>query len=152
MDNSYLTPTFIIFYSCAIRLGNQTYLFPYNIIKNNIKWLRVVFIGFYIIIICIYYYLQETDTNNIQVILLIFLVWFNRLDEHLINVHNYPKDEFACELCPRRYCYKPSLLRHRALSHGELRKYPCENCAKVIMFLFVFITMLRNVLYMFRLV
>lgn len=54
-----------------------------------------------------------------------------RLDEHLIVSHNYPKDAFTCELCPKSYSYKPSLLRHRAIVHGEHRKYPCENCTKV---------------------
>ncbi|XP_037902417.1 transcription factor hamlet isoform X3 [Hermetia illucens] len=52
------------------------------------------------------------------------------LDDHLIAAHHYPKDAFKCELCPKAFCYRPTLLRHRALVHGELRKYPCENCTK----------------------
>lgn len=55
----------------------------------------------------------------------------NRLDDHLVISHHYPKDAYRCELCPRAYCYRPSLLRHRAIVHGEIRRYPCENCPKV---------------------
>lgn len=54
-----------------------------------------------------------------------------RLDVHLVATHHYPKDAFRCEHCPKSYCYRPSLLRHRAIVHGEYRKYPCENCSKV---------------------
>ncbi|GAB0096363.1 transcription factor hamlet [Sergentomyia squamirostris] len=56
----------------------------------------------------------------------------DQLDDHLIVSHHYPKDAFRCESCPKTYSYRPSLLRHRALVHGELRKYPCENCTKVL--------------------
>ncbi|XP_011493491.2 transcription factor hamlet isoform X3 [Aedes aegypti] len=55
----------------------------------------------------------------------------DQLDDHLVISHHYPKDAYRCELCPRAYCYRPSLLRHRALVHGEIRRYPCENCPKV---------------------
>ncbi|XP_037042458.1 transcription factor hamlet-like isoform X4 [Bradysia coprophila] len=54
----------------------------------------------------------------------------DQLDDHLVSTHHYPKDAFRCDICPKSYCYRPSLLRHRALIHGELRKYPCENCTK----------------------
>lgn len=54
-----------------------------------------------------------------------------RLDEHLIACHQYQKDLYRCDHCPKSYCYRPSLLRHRSIVHGELRKYPCENCRKV---------------------
>lgn len=54
-----------------------------------------------------------------------------RLDVHLVATHHYPKDSFHCEHCSKSYCYRPSLLRHRAVVHGEYRKYPCENCSKV---------------------
>ncbi|XP_070493651.1 transcription factor hamlet-like isoform X3 [Chironomus tepperi] len=54
----------------------------------------------------------------------------DQLDVHLVATHHYPKDAYHCELCPKKYCYRPSLLRHRAIIHGEYRKYPCENCSK----------------------
>ncbi|CRK91379.1 CLUMA_CG005052, isoform A [Clunio marinus] len=57
--------------------------------------------------------------------------WMMILDVHLVATHHYPKDAFRCEHCPKSYCYRPSLLRHRAIVHGEYRKYPCENCSKV---------------------
>ncbi|XP_065174278.1 histone-lysine N-methyltransferase MECOM isoform X2 [Atheta coriaria] len=53
------------------------------------------------------------------------------LDDHLIQKHSYRRDEFRCDLCPRAYAYKPCLIRHRSLIHGEHRKYHCENCHKV---------------------
>lgn len=64
-------------------------------------------------------------------VLIFFLIFICSLDDHLVAAHHYPKDQFRCELCPKSYSYRPSLLRHRALIHGELRKYPCENCSKV---------------------
>ncbi|XP_013097839.2 transcription factor hamlet isoform X1 [Stomoxys calcitrans] len=54
-----------------------------------------------------------------------------RLDDHLIGAHHFRKDEFLCELCSKRFCHRPVLLKHRALAHNEIRKYPCENCTKV---------------------
>jgi hypothetical protein len=59
-----------------------------------------------------------------------YAVWC-RLDDHLVASHRYPPDQFKCELCPRAFSWKPSLQRHRALSHEDIRKYPCENCSKV---------------------
>ncbi|XP_063697464.1 MDS1 and EVI1 complex locus protein EVI1-A [Culicoides brevitarsis] len=56
------------------------------------------------------------------------------LDDHLVTSHQYPRDKYPCELCSRAYSYRPSLIRHRAVSHGEVRKYPCENCKKVAEF------------------
>ncbi|XP_049548303.1 histone-lysine N-methyltransferase PRDM16-like [Anopheles darlingi] len=53
------------------------------------------------------------------------------LDEHLVIAHHYQKDAYRCDLCPRAYSYRPSLLRHRAIVHGELRRFHCENCPKV---------------------
>uniref|UniRef100_A0A336LKQ1 CSON011437 protein n=1 Tax=Culicoides sonorensis TaxID=179676 RepID=A0A336LKQ1_CULSO len=53
------------------------------------------------------------------------------LDDHLITSHQYPKEKYPCELCSRAYSHRPSLIRHRAIAHGEVRKYPCENCKKV---------------------
>lgn len=63
-----------------------------------------------------------------------FTFCFHRLDEHLIACHQYQKDLYRCDICSKSYCYRPSLLRHRAIIHGELRKYPCENCTKVSKF------------------
>lgn len=61
-----------------------------------------------------------------------FLLQFNyRLDDHLIGAHHFRKDEYLCELCSKRFCYRPVLLKHRAIVHNEIRKYPCENCTKV---------------------
>ncbi|KAM7351453.1 hamlet isoform 2-T5 [Cochliomyia hominivorax] len=53
------------------------------------------------------------------------------LDDHLVVAHHFRKDEFFCELCSQRFCHRPLLLKHRALQHNEIRKYPCENCTKV---------------------
>ncbi|PSN58355.1 hypothetical protein C0J52_12993 [Blattella germanica] len=55
----------------------------------------------------------------------------SRLDEHLVTNHRYPADQHKCDLCPRAFCWKPGLQRHRAISHGEVKKYTCENCGKV---------------------
>ncbi|XP_055546888.1 transcription factor hamlet isoform X2 [Wyeomyia smithii] len=54
----------------------------------------------------------------------------DQLDDHLVISHHYLKDAYRCELCPRAYCHRPSLLRHRAIVHGEVKRYPCENCSK----------------------
>ncbi|XP_063626052.1 histone-lysine N-methyltransferase PRDM16-like isoform X2 [Cydia splendana] len=53
------------------------------------------------------------------------------LDRHLIQSHAQPAAAFHCELCNRAYSSRPLLLRHRALAHTDIRKYPCENCPKV---------------------
>ncbi|XP_067623236.1 transcription factor hamlet isoform X2 [Eurosta solidaginis] len=53
------------------------------------------------------------------------------LDHHLISKHSFRKDDFACELCSKPFCHRPLLLKHRALVHNDIRKYPCENCPKV---------------------
>ncbi|XP_018561523.1 MDS1 and EVI1 complex locus protein EVI1-like isoform X3 [Anoplophora glabripennis] len=55
----------------------------------------------------------------------------DKLDEHLISKHNYRRDEFRCDYCPKSYSHRPCLIRHRAIQHGEHRKYHCENCPKV---------------------
>ncbi|XP_017482341.1 PREDICTED: transcription factor hamlet isoform X2 [Rhagoletis zephyria] len=53
------------------------------------------------------------------------------LDHHLVAKHSFRKDDFACELCSKPFCHRPLLLKHRALVHNDIRKYPCENCPKV---------------------
>ncbi|CAK1587033.1 unnamed protein product [Parnassius mnemosyne] len=53
------------------------------------------------------------------------------LDRHLIQAHAQPAAAFHCELCNRAYSSRALLLRHRALAHTDIRKYPCENCPKV---------------------
>ncbi|CAG9788765.1 unnamed protein product [Diatraea saccharalis] len=53
------------------------------------------------------------------------------LDRHLIQAHAQPASAFRCELCNRAYSSRALLLRHRALAHTDIRKYPCENCPKV---------------------
>lgn len=54
-----------------------------------------------------------------------------RLDCHLVTCHRYPSDQHRCDSCSRGFAWRPLLVRHRALIHGDLRKYPCENCPKV---------------------
>ncbi|XP_030758572.1 histone-lysine N-methyltransferase PRDM16-like isoform X2 [Sitophilus oryzae] len=54
-----------------------------------------------------------------------------KLDEHLILKHNYRRNEYRCDLCPKAYSFKPCLIKHRAQIHGETKKYHCENCPKV---------------------
>ncbi|KAK9729834.1 Zinc finger, C2H2 type [Popillia japonica] len=54
----------------------------------------------------------------------------DKLDEHLVTKHNYRKDEYSCDLCPKTYSYRPSLIKHKAIQHGEHKKYHCENCTK----------------------
>lgn len=58
-------------------------------------------------------------------------VYTFRLDDHLVTAHHFRKEEFICELCSKRFSHRPLLLKHRALAHNEVRKYPCENCTKV---------------------
>ncbi|XP_044272558.1 histone-lysine N-methyltransferase MECOM-like isoform X4 [Tribolium madens] len=55
----------------------------------------------------------------------------DKLDDHLIVKHNYRKDEYRCDLCPKAYSHRPCLIKHRSVTHGEHRKYHCENCPKV---------------------
>ncbi|XP_015607985.1 MDS1 and EVI1 complex locus protein isoform X2 [Cephus cinctus] len=55
------------------------------------------------------------------------------LDGHLVTCHRYPAEQHLCESCPRGYAWRPLLVRHRAIVHGDLRKYPCENCPKSIL-------------------
>ncbi|CAB3234126.1 unnamed protein product [Arctia plantaginis] len=52
------------------------------------------------------------------------------LDRHLIQEHAQPAAAFHCELCNRAYSTRALHLRHRALAHTDIRKYPCENCPK----------------------
>lgn len=61
----------------------------------------------------------------------LFLFFHYRLDNHLVTGHRYPAEQHICESCPRAYAWRPLLVRHRAIVHGDLRKYPCENCPKV---------------------
>ncbi|RZC34119.1 transcription factor hamlet-like, partial [Asbolus verrucosus] len=53
------------------------------------------------------------------------------LDDHLVIKHNYRRDEYRCDLCPKAYSHRPCLIKHRAVVHGEHRKYHCENCPKI---------------------
>ncbi|OXU24430.1 hypothetical protein TSAR_012233 [Trichomalopsis sarcophagae] len=52
------------------------------------------------------------------------------LNNHLVVCHRYPAREHCCSSCPSGYAWRPLLVRHRALVHGDVRKYPCENCPK----------------------
>lgn len=52
------------------------------------------------------------------------------LDSHLVTCHRYPAEQHRCDTCPRAYAWRPLLVRHRAIVHGDLRNYPCENCPK----------------------
>ncbi|XP_017069891.2 transcription factor hamlet isoform X2 [Drosophila eugracilis] len=53
------------------------------------------------------------------------------LDDHLVGAHHYKQDEFSCKQCPLRFCHRPLLIKHEAISHNNIRKYSCENCSKV---------------------
>ena len=59
-----------------------------------------------------------------------FAIVLHSLDEHLVKQHHYQAGEHKCDDCPKAFCWRPALLRHKS-SHGELRRYPCENCSKV---------------------
>ncbi|XP_059477429.1 histone-lysine N-methyltransferase PRDM16-like isoform X2 [Neocloeon triangulifer] len=52
------------------------------------------------------------------------------LDEHLVAAHRYQAGQHKCDHCSASFCWRPCLLRHKH-THGEQRKYPCENCPKV---------------------
>ncbi|KAJ0174600.1 hypothetical protein K1T71_009708 [Dendrolimus kikuchii] len=52
------------------------------------------------------------------------------LDQHLVQRHAQPAASAHCEFCNRAYSSRILLLRHRALAHTDIRKYPCENCPK----------------------
>ncbi|XP_044251016.1 transcription factor hamlet isoform X2 [Drosophila takahashii] len=53
------------------------------------------------------------------------------LDDHLVGAHHYKQDEFPCKQCTLRFCHRPLLIKHEAISHNNIRKYSCENCSKV---------------------
>ncbi|XP_051155278.1 histone-lysine N-methyltransferase PRDM16-like isoform X2 [Leptopilina boulardi] len=53
------------------------------------------------------------------------------LDNHLVTCHRYPSEQHRCENCPSGYTWRPLLVRHRSIVHGDLRKYLCENCPKI---------------------
>ncbi|GBP75230.1 Transcription factor hamlet [Eumeta japonica] len=74
------------------------------------------------------YNLKEFCIKRIYVLL---LTTPGCLDLHLIQAHAQPAAAFHCELCKRAYSSRALLLRHRALAHTDIRKYPCENCPKV---------------------
>ncbi|KAB7501093.1 MDS1 and EVI1 complex locus protein EVI1 [Armadillidium nasatum] len=61
----------------------------------------------------------------------IFFLWKGLLDEHLITSHGYSAGQFACEYCPRSFAWKPNLIQHKSIQHGEYKRYPCENCPRV---------------------
>ncbi|XP_055636879.1 transcription factor hamlet isoform X2 [Toxorhynchites rutilus septentrionalis] len=54
----------------------------------------------------------------------------DQLDDHLVIAHHYRREAHRCELCPKSYSYRLSLLRHRALVHNGTKRYQCENCPK----------------------
>ncbi|VEN45468.1 unnamed protein product [Callosobruchus maculatus] len=53
------------------------------------------------------------------------------LDEHLILKHNHQKNKFKCNYCYKAYSDRPCLIKHKAVEHGETKKYHCENCPKI---------------------
>ncbi|XP_016946033.4 transcription factor hamlet isoform X2 [Drosophila suzukii] len=53
------------------------------------------------------------------------------LDDHLVGAHHFKQDEFQCKQCTVRFCHRPLLIKHEAISHNNIRKYSCENCSKV---------------------
>ncbi|KAJ8980784.1 hypothetical protein NQ317_019450 [Molorchus minor] len=52
-------------------------------------------------------------------------------DDHLISNHNYHRDEYRCDFCPKAYSHRSCLIKHRSVQHGEHKKYHCENCSRV---------------------
>jgi len=61
----------------------------------------------------------------------IFSFFFSSLDDHLVGAHHFKQDEFQCKQCTVRFCHRPLLIKHEAISHNNIRKYSCENCSKV---------------------
>ncbi|XP_046752733.1 histone-lysine N-methyltransferase MECOM-like [Diprion similis] len=53
------------------------------------------------------------------------------LDGHLVTCHRYPAEQYRCETCHKGYAWRPLVVRHRAIVHGDLKSYQCENCPKV---------------------
>lgn len=93
-----------------------------------IKLIVVHFISFILITFC-FFFLLSFRFN-------FCCVWF-RLENHLVGHHNYPKNAYRCETCLQTFCYRPSLVRHRALQHGSGQKYKCENCTKVSQYKYI---------------
>uniref|UniRef100_A0A0K2VES7 Transcription factor hamletlike [Bombus terrestris] n=1 Tax=Lepeophtheirus salmonis TaxID=72036 RepID=A0A0K2VES7_LEPSM len=52
------------------------------------------------------------------------------LDDHMSDAHGFERDKYICEHCPKKFSWRPNLLRHKMI-HGEYRRFPCENCDKV---------------------
>jgi len=52
-------------------------------------------------------------------------------DQKLVGAHHFKQDEFQCKQCTVRFCHRPLLIKHEAISHNNIRKYSCENCSKV---------------------
>jgi len=60
-----------------------------------------------------------------------FLIFFQRVDSHLVSVHQFPLGRYPCTFCSRAFSCRPLLSRHAVVQHGLGRRYPCEHCAKV---------------------
>lgn len=54
-----------------------------------------------------------------------------RVDSHLVSVHQFPLGRYPCTFCSRAFSCRPLLSRHAVVQHGLGRRYPCEHCAKV---------------------
>lgn len=55
----------------------------------------------------------------------------NRVDAHLVSVHQFPLGRYPCTFCSRSFSCRPLLSRHAVVQHGLGRRYPCEHCSKV---------------------
>ncbi|CAG9826438.1 unnamed protein product [Diabrotica balteata] len=55
-----------------------------------------------------------------------------KLDEHVIKNHNHRRDEHQCDYCSKAFSYRPLLIKHLAIKHGQIKRYHCENCTKKI--------------------
>jgi len=48
----------------------------------------------------------------------IFSFFLSSLDDHLVGAHHFKQDEFQCKQCTVRFCHRPLLIKHEAISHN----------------------------------
>jgi hypothetical protein len=75
--------------------------------------------------------LKEGKQNYSLTIFVLFINFFQRVDSHLVSVHQFPLGRYPCTFCSRAFSCRPLLSRHAVVQHGLGRRYPCEHCAKV---------------------
>ncbi|KAJ8680989.1 hypothetical protein QAD02_016776 [Eretmocerus hayati] len=91
---------------------------------------RIVF-GIIVSGLCVGLYQPPTLRGLRTSWIIIRLLEFGELNNHLVTCHRYPARSHCCTSCPSAYAWRPLLVRHRAIAHGDVRNYPCENCPKV---------------------